>query len=126
MFREMRRKRQLLSEEAAVQILKEQTAGVLAVSGDDGYPYSVPISYVYDAGKIYFHSAKSGHKIDAIRCSDKASFCVIAKDEIVAEEYTTYFRSVIAFGRAYVVEDEEEKLGAIRRLAAKYSPAQEE
>ena len=85
MFREMRRKKQLLSEEACIAVLDRGTSGVLAVSGDDGYPYTVPLSYVYCDGKIYFHSAKSGHKIDAIKNSSKVSFCVIDQDKIVPE-----------------------------------------
>ena len=122
MFREMRRKRQLLSEKEAGEILKRGTSGVLALAGDDGYPYAVPISYVYDGEKLYFHSSKSGHKLDAIAAEPKASFCVIDQDRIVPEEYTTYFRSVIAFGRVRVMEDEAEKRQAIEKLAQKYAP----
>ena len=122
MFREMRRKRQLLSEEASDRILFGQTSGVLAVEGDGGYPYAVPLSYVYDGKALYFHCAKAGHKLDAIRRNPKASFCVIAQDEIVPEEYTTYFRSVIAFGTVREIEDEEEKRKAIELLAEKYAP----
>lgn len=85
MFREMRRKKQLLPEEEAIAILKEGTFGVLALSGDDGYPYAVPISYVYEGGKLWFHCAKSGHKLDAIRREPKASFCVTAQDKVVPE-----------------------------------------
>lgn len=62
MFREMRRKKQLLSYQESIEILKNGTAGVLALLGDDDYPYAVPISYVYDNSKIYFHGARSGHK----------------------------------------------------------------
>ena len=98
MFREMRRKKQQMSGDACDELLFRGTSGVLALSGDDGYPYAVPISYVYDGEKIYFHCAKSGHKLDAIKRNPKASFCVIGQDQIVPEEYTTYFRSVIAFG----------------------------
>ena len=98
MFRAMRRKKQQLSEKECRAVLERGTSGVLAVSGDDGYPYAVPLSYVYTEGKLFFHSAKSGHKIDAIMRSGKASFCVVDQDQIVPEEYTTYFRSVIAFG----------------------------
>ena len=98
MFREMRRKNQLLTKEEAEKILENGTSGTLALLGDEGYPYCVPISYVYNNNKIYFHSAKSGHKIDAVKNCDKASFCVIDKDEVKPQEYTTYFRSVIAFG----------------------------
>lgn len=125
MFREMRRSKQVLSDAESIAVLERGTAGVLAVSGDDGYPYAVPLSYVYCNSKIYFHVAKSGHKLDAIMRNDKVSFCVIDKDQIVPEEYTTYFRSVIAFGRVRILADEE-KRGALEALAAKYSPEQVE
>mgnify|MGYP002565222328 CR=1 FL=1 len=109
MFREMRRKKQALSPEENVEVLQRGTAGVLAVSGDDGYPYAVPLSYIYEDGKIFFHCAKEGHKLDGIARSDKVSFCVIDQNEIRPEEYTTYFRSVIAFGRARILEDAAER-----------------
>ena len=125
-FREMRRKRQQLSEEKSIGVLQKSTAGTLALLGDNGYPYAVPISYVYADGKLYFHSALSGHKIDAIRNSDKASFCVIDKDDVHPEKYTTYFRSVIAFGRIHIIEDEQEKLETVRMLGDRYNPNQEE
>ena len=123
MFREMRRKLQLLDEKESIALLERGTAGVLALSGDEGYPYAVPISYVYNDSKIFFHSAVSGHKIDAIKNSDKASFCVIAQDHIVPKEYTTYYKSVIAFGRLRILEDASEKRAAIELLAQKYYPA---
>ena len=126
MFREMRRKRQALSHEESVAILNRGTSGVLAVSGDDGYPYAVPLSYVYRDSKIYFHSARSGHKLDAIARNPKASFCVIDQDDVVPQEYTTYFRSVVAFGKARIVDDEDEKRGALEVLAARYSPDHEQ
>ena len=120
MFREMRRKRQQLTETECAEILKKNTFGVLAVSGDDGYPYSVPLSYVYDNGSVYFHCAKSGHKLDAIKACDKVSFCVVDQDLVVPTEYTTYFRSVITFGRASILVDENEIRSAIEKLAVKY------
>ena len=125
-FREMRRKRQRLSEEKSIGILQTATAGTLALLGDNGYPYAVPISYVYADGKLYFHSALSGHKIDAIRNCDKASFCVIDKDDVRPEKYTTYFRSVIAFGGIHIIEDEQEKLETARLLGDRYNPNQKE
>jgi nitroimidazol reductase NimA-like FMN-containing flavoprotein (pyridoxamine 5'-phosphate oxidase superfamily) len=79
-FRAMRRKRQQLSEDESISILKKATSGTLALIGDGGYPYAVPISYVYADGRLYFHSALTGHKVDAIRACDKASFCVIDQD----------------------------------------------
>ena len=85
MFRELRRKKQALSQEECTAVLNCVTSGVLALAGDNDYPYAVPISYVYDGEKLYFHCAKSGHKLDAICRNPKASFCVIDKDEIVPE-----------------------------------------
>ena len=125
-FREMRRKRQQLSEAESVALLKNATSGTLALLGDNGYPYAVPISYVYSEGKLYFHSALSGHKVDAIRNCDKASFCVIAKDDVQPEKFTTFFRSVIAFGRIHIIEDEAEKLETARLLGNRYNPNREE
>lgn len=125
-FRPMRRFRQQLSDDESVGILKKATSGTLALLGDNGYPYAVPISYVYAEGKLYFHSALSGHKVDAIRNCDKASFCVIEQDIIHPKEYTTYFRSVIAFGRIHIVEDDVEKLSAARLLSERYNPGDDE
>lgn len=122
MFRELRRKRQELSLEESIDILNKGTSGVLALSGDNDYPYAVPISYVYAHSKLYFHGAGSGHKIDAIKNHDKASFCVIDQDKIIPEEYTTYFRSVIVFGRIRIIDDEAEMQKAIQALAVKYHP----
>ena len=125
-FREMRRHRQQLSEEESISILQKSTSGTLALLGDNDYPYAVPISYVYANDRLYFHSALSGHKIDAIRHHDKASFCVIEKDDVQPEKYTTFFRSVIAFGRIHIIEDEAEKLVMARMLGNRYNPNQEE
>ena len=125
-FREMRRSRQQLSNEESIAILQKATAGTLALLGDGDYPYAVPISYVYDDGKLYFHSALTGHKVDAIRKCDKASFCVIERDDVQPERYTTFYRSVIAFGRIHIVGNEEEKLSFARMLGNRYNPNDEE
>ena len=122
MFREMRRNKQALSEEECREILESCTSGTLAVLGDEGYPYAVPLSYVYHDGHIYFHCARSGHKLDAVRACDKVSFCVIDRDEVVPEKFTTKYRSVIVFGRAREVTDPREIEGIMRALAGKYSP----
>ncbi len=126
MFREMRRKRQLLTEEETLDILLKGTSGVLSLLGDDGYPYGVPLSYVYHENKIYFHGAKAGHKLDAMRNCDKASFCVIAQDQVQPETFTTHYKSVIAFGKIHVVEDSAERRASIEILGRKYSPGLEE
>lgn len=122
----MRRKRQQLSDEESYAILQKATSGTLALLGDGGYPYAVPISYVFSEGKLYFHSALSGHKVDAIRSCDRASFCVVAQDDVKPALYTTFFRSVIAFGRIHIVDDEAEKLAAARLLGNRYNPHQDE
>lgn len=113
-----------MPKEEAEKILEEGTSGVLAVSGDEGYPYTVPLSYVYDPEEetIIFHSSPKGHKIDAIRRDPKASFCVIAQDQVVPAVYTTYFRSVTVFGEIRILEEEKEKRAAIEKLAEKYAP----
>lgn len=125
MFRELRRPIQLLSKEDTVTVLNRCTSGVLACVGDDGYPYAVPISYVYHDSTVYFHSAKIGHKIDALTRDPKVSFCVIDADQIVSKEFTTYFRSVILFGQARIVTGAE-RLSALAAFVDKYSGDQPE
>ncbi len=122
MFREMRRNKQQLSTEESIEILKRSSSGVLAVFGDDGYPYAVPLSYVYENGSIWFHGATVGHKVDAIRRNEKFSFCVIDQDEVIPEKLTTAYRSVIVFGRAHILEDEQEIRAAAWAMGRKYSP----
>lgn len=125
MFREMRRGKQLLSMDDTIAVMNRGTNGIMACLGDENYPYAVPVSYVYLNNKIYFHSAKTGHKIDAIMKEPKVSFTVIDEDTIVSKEYTTYFRSVIAFGNARIVEGDE-RLEAFKALVEKYSGDQPE
>lgn len=122
MFREMRRKKQILTREECVRILQEGTSGVLAVDGDDGYPYAVPMSYVLSGDKIYFHCAKSGHRSDALSRNDKASFCVIGQDQVMPEEFTTHYKSVIVFGRVRILDDDAEKIKAMEQLSIRYAP----
>lgn len=109
MFRKMRRANQQITENECLEILKNETNGVLAVAGDDNYPYAVPMSFVYNNNKIYFHSAITGHKIDSIKNNLKVSFCVVSEDNIISEKFTTAYKSVIVFGKARFVEDEKEK-----------------
>lgn len=116
MFRDMRRKKQELSAEACETVLQRGSYGVLACAGDDGYPYAVPLNYIWHKGVLYFHSANAGHKIDAILREPKASFCVVDKSDLVPEEFTTYFRSVIAFGHARIVADPDEAFDALTAL----------
>lgn len=119
----MRRFKQLLSMEESEKILYSCTNGVLSLVDTDGAPYGVPISYVYDGkGHLYLHSAITGHKIDCINADSRCSFCVTAQDQIVPEEFTTYFRSVIATGRIEIITDAEEIHHGLVLLCKKYSP----
>ena len=129
MFREMRRKGQQITTQECMEILQRAKAGVLGVYGDDGYPYTVPLSFVYTPpgeggsglGTIGFHCATTGHKIDGIRRNEKVSFTVIDRDEIMPKERTTKYCSVIVFGRARFLEAEENLRRAANTLGAKYS-----
>lgn len=118
----MRRIRQQLSPEACVAALGRATAGVLSLHGDGGYPYGVPLSFVYNEGHLYFHSALRGHKVDAIHRDSKASFTVIDLDQVHPQQFTTYFRSVICFGRVRVVTDAAEKTRLAALLGQRYNP----
>ena len=116
MFGEMRRKKQALPLEACEKILERGTSGVLALEGEEGYPYAVPLSYYYEKGKIFFHCGKRGYKIEALKRNEKVSFCVIDQDQIIPEEYTTYFRSVIVLERSVFWKEKRKKEGPLKSL----------
>ena len=126
MFRKMRRHKQELSEEECVEILNAQSRGVLAVLGDDEYPYTVPMDYVYVDGKLYFHAAMEGHKIDSIRKHEKVSFCVLNDGVKEADSWWYTFKSVIAFGKIRILNDDDEKKEKLTYLGNKYFPTPEE
>lgn len=128
MFREMRRKKQLLSREECVQILRTERRGVLAVNGDDGYPYAIPLNFYYDEteDKIFFHCAREGHKIDAIRQCNRVCFTVWNRGEQKEGDWSYYVRSVVSFGTARPVEDEAQRYGKLRTFGMKYYPTEEE
>ena len=123
MFREIVRKKQKLEKTEIIQILKTEKRGVLSVCGDDGYPYGLPINYWYDEEneRIYFHSGKRGHKVDAISTNDKVSFCVYDKGYKKDGEWALNIKSVIVFGRMRVVEDEKRALEIFRKLSLKFT-----
>jgi hypothetical protein len=118
----MRRKKQLLSEAETIEILQSCTSGVLAVIGDNNYPYAVPLSYAYKDGKLFFHFAKAGHKLDSIVKNSRVSFCVIQTDHVIPDSLTTHFRSAIIFGGARILTEDSEKRNALECLVEKYSP----
>lgn len=126
MFREMRRFKQRLSEKECAGILHGMKRGVLAVHGEDGYPYAFPMDYIYMDGKIYFHCAKEGHKIDALAADNRVSFCVMDEGFIKENEWALNIKSVIIFGTIKRIADPDETIRLVRSLAQKYYPTQGE
>lgn len=124
MFRPVRKKKNEISAEAAKTLLCHARRGVLAVQGDDGYPYAIPVNYLYDesARKIYFHGARAGHKVDALRACDKVCFTVLSDEIIRHEPWAPYMQSAVVFGRCRLLESGPEALALIKRLAMKYYP----
>ena len=121
MFREMRSKANMLTNEEVENILKTSPNGTLALYGENGYPYSVPVNFVYSDGKIYFHGAAEGYKLDCMKKDPHVSFSVIGKDDIAKENLTTLFSSVIAFGTIRVIDTMEEKIPVLEAMVGKYS-----
>ena len=123
MFPKMRRLSQQLPAQECIDILCRNTHGTLALLGDNGYPYALPLSYVYTQGKLVFHGATVGHKVECLKNCNKASFCVVDKDEVIPEHYTTHYQSVIAFGKVSMLTDfGKEMIDLMMPLAAKYRP----
>ncbi|MEI3519510.1 MAG: pyridoxamine 5'-phosphate oxidase family protein [Clostridia bacterium] len=121
MFREMRSKANMLTNEEVENILKTSPNGTLALYGENGYPYSVPVNFVYSDGKIYFHGAAEGYKLNCMKKDPHVSFSVIGKDDIAKENFTTLFSSVIAFGTIRVIDTMEEKIPVLEAMVGKYS-----
>ena len=123
MFRKMRRFKQQISNEECIEVLKNAKRGVLSVMGEDGYPYGLPISHWYNEedGKIYFHGAKTGHKLDAIKACDKVSFCVMDEGYREEGDWALNIKSVIAFGRAKLLEDRERVFEVCGMLTRKFT-----
>jgi nitroimidazol reductase NimA-like FMN-containing flavoprotein (pyridoxamine 5'-phosphate oxidase superfamily) len=113
-MREMRRKERQLTDEETKQLLQKENWGVLSVSGDDGFPYGVPVNYVFADGRIYIHcSSAESHKLDGIRRCSKVCFTVVPKDEMDAENLACSYESVIVFGIASILDGPEEKREAM-------------
>lgn len=124
MFRPIRKKKNQISDEAAKELLRTSRRGVFAVNGDGGYPYAIPINFLYDedAQKIYFHGSRAGHKVDSLRACDKVCFTVYGNETIKDEPWAPYMQSVVVFGRCRLLESGEESLALVKRFAMKYYP----
>ena len=124
MFRPIRKMKNEISIDEAKKLLHSSRRAVLAVNGDDGYPYAIPINYLYDEEnqKIIFHGAKVGHKVDSLRKSDKVCFTVFGEETIKEEEWAPYLQSVVVFGRCHLVENNDEIIKLAKKFAIKYYP----
>lgn len=120
MFKEMRRNDRQLSEAETIKLLETGEYGILSTSGENGYPYGIPLSYAYSDGNIYFHGAQKGNKLDNIRYNNKVSFCVVGKTEVLPSDFSTNYESAVVFGKAYEL-DGEEKEKVLVALLKKYS-----
>ena len=127
MFRPIRRKKNEISLPAAQQLLREARRGVLAVNGDDGYPYAIPINYLYDeaAQKLYFHGAKVGHKVDALKACDKVCFTVYGNETVKKEPWAPFVQSAVVFGRCRLMESGPEATRRLKQFAMKYYPEEQ-
>lgn len=127
MFRAIRKKKNEISLEAAEQLLVKSRRGVLAVNGVEGYPYAFPINFFFDkeARKIYFHGAKAGHKIEALRACDKVCFTVYGNETIKEDVWAPFVQSVVVFGRCRLVENGPEALARLKQFAMKYYPEEQ-
>ena len=123
MFREITRKKQKLSQEETIAILKQEPRGVLSVNGDDGFPYGMPMDHWYceEDGCLYFHSGKKGHRTDAMHRCDKASFCVYDAGYRKEGEWSLNIKSVILFGHLEIIEDFDRAMAVTRQLSLKYT-----
>lgn len=127
MFRKMRRSPQALSHEEIIDLLKTETRGVMSVQGDDGYPYGFPINHYYDeeTSKLYFHGANFGHRVDAVKRDPKVSYCVYGAEYQVEGDWAKYVKSVIVFGKAELIEEQDEVIRISRLLCDKFPCTQE-
>lgn len=124
MFRSVRNKKNEISTDAAKELLRTGRRGVLAVNGDDGYPYAVPVNYLYDEAseKILFHGAKKGYKVDALKLCDKVCFTVISNETIKDEPWAPYLSSAVVFGKCHLIEDQEECKKLAKKISMKFYP----
>ena len=127
MFRKMRRFKQQITDAECIEILKNTKRGVLSLLGEDGYPYGIPIDHWYceEDGRIYFHGAKEGHKIDAIKACDKVSYCVFDEGYRKEGDWALNIKSVITFGRIKLVEDEEKAKEICTAITRKFTDDEE-
>lgn len=127
MFRSIRKKKNEIGIDAAKELLRSSRRGILAVNGDEGYPYAIPINYLYDEEnhKIIFHGAKAGHKVDSLKKSNKVCFTVYGNETIKEDAWAPYLQSVVVFGKCHLVENKDKIINEVKKFAMKYYPGED-
>ena len=123
MFRELARKNKQISREECLELLKKETRGILSVNGDDGYPYGMPMNHIYveEDGCLYFHCGRYGHRLDALKRSDRVSFCVCEQGRRAEGDWAYLVRSVIVFGRMEILDDPKQTVAIVSELSRKFT-----
>ena len=126
-FKTMRRFKQEISKEECIQVLREAPRGVMAFHGENDYPYAIPLNQFYDEedGKLYFHGAKEGLKLDLLAKNNKVCFTIMDSGFKKEGEWPWHIRSVLCLGRVEVVENQEKVIEQSRKLAEKFYPTKE-
>lgn len=126
MFRPVRKKINEIKIEEAKKLLHQSRRGVLAVNGDNNYPYAIPVNYLYDEEnqKIYFHGSRAGHKVDAIKNCDKVCFTVIGNETIKKETWAPFLQSAVIFGRCHLIQDQSIAMALLKKFAMKFYPSE--
>lgn len=122
MFRELIRKNKQISMEECIEVLKNETRGVLSVLGEDDYPYGMPMNHWYNEedGTIYFHCGKVGHRLDALKKCDKVSFCTYDAGYRKEGEWALNVKSVIVFGKIEIIDDMDQIIDITTKLSYKF------
>lgn len=126
-YKKMRRSEKLMSTEDTEEVLRKAPFGTLACVDEGGYAYSIPLHFVYENRRIYFHSAREGRKLDCMRHHPSVSFSAVSWYRILPEKFDTEYDSAVIFGEARCLDGTSEKQEALQALLSKYSaPYQQE
>jgi len=122
----MRRKEKEITDRHQMEeILHKSLVCRLALCDFNGNPYVVPLSFGYEDGKVYFHSARAGRKVDMLRENPKVCMVFDVDQKPVTGEtacdWGMHFKSVIAFGTATLLEGADEKKQGLDVIMSKYA-----
>lgn len=127
-FRKMRRFKQELTKEECIEVLKNEPRGIMAFHGENGYPYAIPLNHFYDEkdGKLYFHGAKEGLKLDLIKENNQVCFTVLDKGFKKEGDWALNIKSIVCLGHVEILTDLDKILDHCRMLSKKFNVSDEE